>query len=288
MRKITLTENRDVPLLKFLWRWKLASTATLTQKFFAKLKPKTAYDRLLALKKSGFIRTRSDQSEAKYLWTLDKAGFQAIRDTLPFLESEGYQSEHIGHDLLVSAVHIGDWLLRVPDKVEVFSEQELRTVHPDHYPTWLPHPATHRPDGYWRLPIGEKMATIALEVELNLKRNVDYEILGDFYAYHPEIIRTLWVTEDLTAAKKITHNIKQAIGSKPFTHDFVSLHDFKKSMWQSLILIGPEKDKSIARLLQIKNGTSVETFLPYFLLDTRKCAHKSNGYKLFSKGDFSK
>ena len=240
------------------------------------------------LKRTGYIRTRADNREAKYIWTLDKAGFQAIRDLLPLLESEGYQSEHLGHDFLTTAVHLGDWLINTPPKVEMFSEQELRTVHPDHYPDWLPHPTTHRPDGYWRLPIRDKMGTFALEVELSLKRNVDYEIIGDFYAYHTEIARTIWITEDLTAAKKITQNIKKSIGSKNFTHNFISLHDIKKSMWQSLILIGPEEGKSLAKLLQIQDGNSVEFCTPFFLLDTRKCAHESDNYKLFTKGDFSK
>ncbi len=274
-------------MLKFLWRWKIATTAALTEKFFTTCQPRTAYRRLVALKKAGFIKFRSDSYQEKYIWMLDKSGFQAIRESLPVLDAEGYRAEHIGHDLLVSAVHLGDWLSAMPERVEVFSEQELRTFHSDFYPNWVPHPTTRRPDGYWRLPIGESMATIALEVELSLKRNVDYEIIGEFYAYQSDITRTLWITEDVSAAKKISKNIKNTIGSKPFTHDFVSLDDYRKLMWQSPILIGPEKGKSISSLLQIRKGTCPPPAVGRCLLDTRKCIDKSKNCKIFEKGDFS-
>ena len=287
MSKTYLTDSRDIQLLKFLWRWKLATTSGLTKKFFVNCTAKTAYNRLLALKTAGFIRSQADKFQPKYVWVLGRMGFDAIRNTLPALDAEAYRPEHLGHDLLVTAAHLGDWLLEMPKGVEVFTEQELRTYSPDFYPDWVPHPTTRRADGYWRIPIGDSMATIALEVELTLKRNVDYEIIGEFYAHQSDITRTLWITEDLTAAKRIAHNIKVAVGSKPFTHDFVCFTNFKKSMWQSPISIGPEKDKSIASLLQIKKGTCPGTSLAMSLLDTRKCGYKSENYRFFETGDFS-
>ncbi len=287
MSRTLLTDERDIPLLKFLWRWKLATTAMLTEKFFTRCNPKTAYRRLGTLRKAGFIRIHSDSQQAKYVWLLGKVGFNTIKEMLPLRESETYRSEHIAHDLVVTVTHLGDWLLNTPEKVEMASEQELRSLHPDMLPDWVPKSTSRRPDGYWRVPIRGEMATIALEVELSLKRNVDYEIIGDFYAYHPEITRTLWIAETLTAAKKIEKNIRATIGKKPFTHDFVILSELRTLLWQAPMVIGPERGSSISSLLQIKKGNCQPAYVGMSLLDTRKCISKSNNYKIFQKGDFS-
>ena len=53
---VVLSENREIPLLLFLWKWKVSTTAALIQKFFPNCKGKTAYNRILSLRKAGLIQ----------------------------------------------------------------------------------------------------------------------------------------------------------------------------------------------------------------------------------------
>jgi hypothetical protein len=92
--KVYLSRERGTPLLKFLWTWKLASTAALARRFFPQAtNPVSAYNWLLALKNRGYITLRTDERGENSLWTLERAGFRAIRDLLPVLREEGYLSE---------------------------------------------------------------------------------------------------------------------------------------------------------------------------------------------------
>ena len=129
-----MSEQRDIPLLVFLWQWKLSTTAALACRFFPERSLPTAYHRLWLLEKAKFIREHTDRYRKRFAWGLDQKGYHAIRELLPALREEGYKSENIGHDLLVTAVHIGDWLLGAPTGAEVFSEQQLRRYHSDYFP----------------------------------------------------------------------------------------------------------------------------------------------------------
>ncbi len=279
--------ERDILLLKFLWRWKVSTAATLSNKFFSENSKKWAYNRMYQLRTAGYIRIISDPVYSKHVCTLDKKGFDIILPHLPPLEEVGYRSENICHDIIASAVHLGDWLLETPKEVSLFSERELRSYHSDFYPKWVPHPVTRRSDGYWRVPSGQKMATIALEVELTAKHNVDYEIIGEFYANRENIYRVVWVTSTISLMKRVEENIRKAIGTKTFIHDFITFEDFKKFGWQSEFIIGPEAGKTLAYLLGSNLGKS-EGRVPHFsLLDIRKTPLRSDTCRLLEIGDFS-
>ena len=67
---------RDRRILQFLWRWKLASTATLaSQRFFPGCSIVRGYNRLLELKKIGLVECHADQKLLNYAWMLSKKGF---------------------------------------------------------------------------------------------------------------------------------------------------------------------------------------------------------------------
>lgn len=289
--KAILSEKRDLPLLLFLWKWKVATTAALTRKFFGECLPSTAYRRLWVLQKMDFIRTRIDNRQQKFVWMLTSKGYSAIRDLLPALNEEGFRSESIGHDLLVSAIHLGEWFIEKPNQVELFTEQELRRYHFDYYPSWIPRTNHHRPDGYWHLPFQGEMGTIALEVELTQKRHVDYELIGDFYADHAGISRVLWLVPYRSLAVLIHNKILESIKDKPFIHNFVTFKEFQNHGWQSLIEFGPEKTKSIATLLGSSQENDISTsskhVLTKLILDTHKSPHRSTTSALFAPGDFS-
>lgn len=83
----------------------------------------------------------------------------------------GYKSENKEHDFWVTAIHLGDWLYQIPIGSALCSEQQLRRLHRDHYPEWVPKSTDHRPDGWWNINCGRpnNKSLIALEVELSRK-----------------------------------------------------------------------------------------------------------------------
>lgn len=285
-RHILLSKSRDIPLLEFLWKWKLSTTAALAHKFFPNCSRKTAYRRLQKLSHAGVIQTKLINQRAQYVWTLDQKGYWAIAHKLPELRCDGFQSENLEHDLLATAIHLGDWLFGVPEKCSLFSEQQLRRFYPEHYLGWVPKPLCtneeeiHRPDGYWQVSQNDVKKTIALEVELSPKRDSDYEAVGQFYS-DPDnkIYRVLWVVPRLSLAKRLG-NMFASNGSKSqSSHNFVLLNKVTKLGWQAPIELGPESGITISKLLNPSKGKSWGSFPIGLLLDTRKSFAKSYVYE---------
>ena len=221
-----------------------------------------------------------------FAWSLDQKGYQAIRDLLPALREDGYKSEHVGHDLLVTAVHLGEWLLGTPPGVEIFTEQQLRRYDHEFYPLWIPPDQAHRPDGYWNVPKGSIKNTIALEVELSRQTHKRYELIGEFYAINKGIIRVLWVVRNLAAAQTIDSQLSKANpGAKTF-HAFALALDFQSLGWGAKIIHGVDTGSTIHDLLQNSAKTSPGPVLATLNLDTRKSPHKSKSCPVFSASDF--
>ncbi|MCX6126037.1 MAG: hypothetical protein NTV34_14995 [Proteobacteria bacterium] len=221
-----------------------------------------------------------------FAWSLDQKGYHAIRDLLPVLREDGYKSEHVGHDLLVTATHLGEWLLGTPFGVEIFTEQQLRRYDHESYPSWVPNDETHRPDGYWNVPDGAIKKTIALEVELSRQSHARYEATGDFYARNKSIIRVLWIVKNLAAAENINRHLCKAIAGGNTFHAFVLAHNFQSLGWGAPIVNGIETGSSIHSLLQNSTRTCSESVLARLNLDTRKSPHKSKSCSTFSAIDF--
>ncbi len=221
-----------------------------------------------------------------FAWSLDQKGYHAIRDLLPALREDGYKSEHIGHDLLVTAVHLGEWLFGAPVGVETFTEQQLRRYDHEFYPSWVPPDEAHRPDGYWNVPKGSIKNTIALEVELSRQTHKRYEAIGEFYAINKGIIRVLWIVRNLAAAQTINSQLVKAAPDAKTFHAFVLAPDFQKLGWGAEIVHGIDIGNSIHDLLQNSTRTSPEPVLATLSLDTRKSPHKSKSCQAFSATDF--
>lgn len=269
---------RDLEILKFLWKWKLAPTRALAERFFPRLSPTTAYGRLRELKRGGFIEHHALDSEAwRFVWTLSPKGFRAVLEKLPSLREEGYRSEHLHHDFHVTACHLGDWLLNRPDSSEFFTEQELRRYQLAEFPSWVPRTERHRPDGYWRVPYRDQMLTIALEVELKLKSVSQYEVLARFYDDNPMVARVVWLASSPGDARKIQDIFKRESPSSYLKHNFVIFKEFESFHWHATIRYGYEQGKSLWFALGIRpaNGSSVIDHSPNScwvsaLLDGRK------------------
>jgi len=179
-------------MFQFLWNWKFATTAMIHLKFFPGRGTTASYNRLLDLKNAGFIEIRTDFSGNNPVWTLLRRGFKSIRHSLPPLREEGFRSENLSHDRLVNAAHLGEWLVRIPEGVRLFTEQQLRRFNREYYPPWVPSYRSHRPDGYWKISYHGIEKTIALEVELSRKLNCEFESSAYFYRDETQIDQVLW------------------------------------------------------------------------------------------------
>lgn len=262
-------QRSDVELLMYLWRWKLATTATLILRAYSDITDFAAYKKLLRLEKEEWIRIHPELLEDGFVWTLTKKGFGAIQHRLPELEQEGFASEHATHDLVCSAVHQGEFFFRKPEGVELFTEQELRRYPIELYPDWVPKNPNHRPDGYWYVPVGNPMATVALEVELSSKKLSRYDSVAEFYRHTKEIKRVLWLTGDRKTANSVYRRL-HASSPDCDIHNFILYEDFVKLGWQAPIFRGPEVGKRMDYLLGNQTQTNEQAIAQSFLLDLRK------------------
>ncbi len=276
-RKTISLNSRDLAILHFVWRWKLSTTHAIHDRFFSNAIVKRAYNRLQELKRAGYLECLPISGRTGMAWGLSDKGFRTLIPQLPSLTESGFRSESPEHDLIVSAVHLGDWLVQTPPHVEFLSEQELRRFDRDHFPSWVPQSQLHRPDGYWQVPYQDRFLTIALEVELNQKKNSFYQVVGRFYSDHPSITRVLWCVKSLSTAKTIRRHIESDVKDRALIHDFVSLSQVESLGWNAPILIGRESGKSIAYLLgaSIPPVNSPGTFTAKSLFDTRKCPREA-------------
>jgi len=272
-----------------LWKWKLLTTAAISARFFPNRYRSRAYNRLQDLKKHGLIEQRCDERGIRHHWVLTRRGYGAVRSALPDLKEDGFKSEYPEHDALVTAFHLGDWLLGSPGGVRFFSEQQLRRLELREYPDWVPRTEVHRPDGYWGFSMGGAIVPVALEVELTRKSNQEYEDVGFFYDEQERVERVLWVVPTKAAADRIQANIIKAARARAHIHDFVILGQFRERCWDALIFQGPDQHQTVIELLsrlaghpRKSNGTQPELSPARPVLDARKSYLKSRTKPLAS------
>lgn len=280
-RKARLT-SRDLELLEFLWKWKGFTTGSVAVKFFGS-SPVWAYNRLLFLQKNGFVnQVTLDQTGKNFVWTLGRRGFSQIQDELSQLREVGYASESPFHDLVATAAQMGGWILKTPDGVELFSEQELRRHQESLFPVWIPDIRGRRPDGFWKVPFGKGPVIFALEVELHQKSANEYGPIAQYYRDTPEIARIFWITKTRPLASKLQKVFQEVSPDKYKRHDFILLDDFSKNGWESLIYLGWDQGKSFHHALCVGQEPLIEvslksnrSFNAASILDARKCPFKS-------------
>ncbi len=251
-KRQTGPREKDLPILRFIWWWKIASTGAIAGRFYTEYrwKPFTVHWRLSRLRKEGFLEQVQVSAAMGSVWTLTNQGFKIIESELPALREHGFASEHMAHDLYVQAAHLGEWLPRhSANDVRFFSEQELRRINPDCYPEWVPCSRIHRPDGYWNLPTATGRRVVALEVEINSKSFEQYKSVGNFYNQEKQISAVIWILGEELLSKKIITAAKS--GPYPFRdiHHFVNLSDFKKQGWNSAIISGGDSGITMSAFL---------------------------------------
>lgn len=272
--------DRELKVLKLLWKWKLMTNAALTSKrLFPKTSPKRAYNRLLDLKHAGLITVQSDEKLQNFAWALTAKGFSAIREFLPDLREEGYRSENFAHDLLLSAFHLGDWLVERPANAKFISEQELRRLHFEEYPSWVPRSDLHRPDGFLGFAVDKEIVSIAIEVEISRKVASKYYSVAEYYSDDPSIHRVLWLVPSGTDVNRIRSAIRKTGAPQRAMHNFVLVPHFKESGWQSKIIAGPETNQTLITwlltLARERAGNSAGPFTTRLLLNTQRSFARS-------------
>jgi hypothetical protein len=237
-------------ILAFLWKWKVSTTAALSARFFRNLEPHSAYKRLRYLEKLGLIQCGSERYVKKVTWTLTADGFKGIVHYLPALKEQGYKSEYIHHDSIVSAIHLGDVLLNPNTGLQLLSEQQLRRYHPDSLPDWAPTSKLHRPDGYWfKTRERSDPLLVALEVELSAKNSDRYQNIARFYARNPSIGRIIWVCDNTSFAKRLLVNLKTGEPLASQKHSVFLLNDIEVNGWAAVAKFGAQTGKSLRELL---------------------------------------
>jgi hypothetical protein len=253
---------KEYHIMKYLWRWKVATTAAITARFYPDYHwdTVTTYWKLWRLKKRGLVTIVQTNLAREYVWALTTAGFKVLLPDMPSLKEKGFASENVTHDLMVQAAHIGDYLPRgSAPQVGFFTEQELRRVELSNYPEWVPETLIHRPDGYWNVPDGNARKVIALEVELSSKTIDDYGRVADFYNNTHTIDEVLWIVQSRAIAEKIQKGAKSGVFSFRDIHQYVSAEDFKNHGWQASIFLGKLRGRKISEFLDRTSSNKATT-----------------------------
>ncbi|MAZ50107.1 MAG: hypothetical protein CME65_16210 [Halobacteriovoraceae bacterium] len=289
MRSIIHLSERDLNLLGFLFKYKVASSALVMGRYFSSCASHTAYKRLLALEKANFIEARSDHSGKNYLWMLKKKGFDVIKSSLPELAEIGFKSENIVHDYLCTLLSLSLETKSEDKKSIVISEQQLRRFDENVFPKWLPSPKDHRPDGYIRTSEEDNQKLIALEVELNIKKASRYlSTLYFFETYSDKIDHILWVLPSHKTGERLSRILKDSgISSRSLCpkdredyHLFISLVEFEKAGMDTKVFnLDQNEITNLKKLVGNRHGITTESdpFMDMRIL--AKSPHKLRAYK---------
>lgn len=240
---------RDLSILKYLWKWKLVSTAAIAAKFFPGLSTLTPYRRLLRLADSNYLHYLHDNDASGCGWCLTPKGFKKIQHLLGELSGQGFRSEYPHHDTTVTAFHLGDWLTHQPEYTQTFSEQQLRRIPNELWDDWVPKSDSHRPDGYSLMFKGEERFVFAFEVEMTLKAKSRYESVAVFYDLQQSISAVFWLVKSrltVNSLKKYfeSFNIRDAA-----KHNFIVMEEFRTLGWSASFVAGKYKGKKISEVL---------------------------------------
>lgn len=279
-----IVSDIDRALLIFLWQWKVATTRNLALRFFRDKNFRAAYVRLWKLERGGFIQSTSTADRKNHLWILSDHGFNSFIAPYLNLKQEGYKSEFIDHDFLVNAVHLGEWVLGVPQGVELFTEQQLRRLDPEFYPAWIPKSKRHRPDGYTLVANSNGTRLLAIEVEISQKKLEVYENYGRFYSEGTRVTDVVWVVASRRMAERINSRIQKAVWDRADIHTYFLASDIKIHGWNSRAVIGKWSGSPLSEVYCISPEQRLNSFSGVQFFDTRKTlAESERSTKLISK-----
>ncbi len=227
--------SRDSKILEYIWKWKIASTASVHEAINRPQSTYSTYKVLERLKTNGFIQDHFHSRERFYVWSLTEYGFSKTAEYLGELDEEGYLSENHRHDRLVQAFQLGEWSTHQNPKVIFYTEQDLRRRRVDHYPTWVPQTKEHRPDGYTRIVGAKREWTFAYEVELSAKSTQRYESVLRFFKLASGVDRVFWLVGDPFIKDQILRAKACIKDDTNNYHVFVDINDYQKNGWDAKV-----------------------------------------------------
>lgn len=243
---------RDCKIMKYIWRWKLASTRSVHEAINRSASAYSTYKILDRLERNHMVEARINLGEGFSVWQLTEYGFHAIKEYLGDLKEDGYLSENHRHDRLVQAFHLGEWSTHQFPNVIFYTEQELRRREMENYPDWVPRLSDHRADGYVRMVGTPRAWTLAYEVELSAKNVQLYEGVLRSYRSCRMVDQVLWLVEN-DSVKDTILRAKFCIKDDSVNfHTFVDLSDFAKNGWDAMIT--NERSEKLSSLRQKYRG----------------------------------
>lgn len=235
--------------MKYLWKWKLVSTAALAAKFFPNLSTLTPYRRLMRLADSKYLQYIHRNDASGCGWCLTPKSYKQIRHLLGELRAEGFRSEYPNHDSIATAFHLGDWLTKQPEYTQTFSEQQLRRIPVELWDDWVPKSTIHRPDGYSLIFKGEERLVFAFEAELDLKPKPRYESVAAFYDLQQNINAVFWLVDSKSTANSMKRHFESFNVRNLSKHNFVLTEEFRERGWSTPIIAGKFEGKSLTDIL---------------------------------------
>lgn len=279
--KFKLSQN-DYECLKFIWQWKLCTTALLKHAVYKEKSYYRTYRRLRDLAQLDLITSLMSTDGNHYVWSLTEKGFSFLESHLPELDSNGFKSENRDHDFWVTAIHLGEWLTGIPKNCALISEQQLRRYSLSDYPEWTPKTSTHRPDGWWNINIGkpQNQSLVALEVELSRKTPMRYHKAATYYSSTVKPYQVIWVVGTSKDSDCIDEAIKSVSITRGEEQSFLTIDQYIQNQWQSKIEKGKNLGKTLLEILGKSPERGPKELSGLFPLDTRKCPTNSTGHEI--------
>lgn len=225
--------DRDSQILHFIWRWKLASTATIHEEIGKPNTPYSTYKAMERLQRLQYVTCVVNHLDHHKTWQLTEKGFETIRPWLGTLKEEGYLSENQTHDRHIVAFQLGEWAGKKFPQVTFFTEQEMRRWPTDYYPEWVPKVGNHRADGYTQIQGHKRLWNIAYEVELWPKSVAIYESLIRYYRMYNSIDRVYWLIGSPVVFDQIVKAKTNARDVDDNYHLFVTRYDYERLGWDA-------------------------------------------------------
>lgn len=252
-----ILSNEEADLLRFLWKYRVATFRTLKTIYFPTRSSKSAYDRCRKMEAGQFVAIEKIPGQKDRVFRLDRRGFQYLQaNVLPNLKTKYYKPQSHYHDLVASAALIGDWLYKPLGSVRIVSEQEIKSVDIPEINKAFPNGLSHDPDGIWIFRSGKANRYLGLEVEISGKTDRRYEEVCAFYSSDTFFEHVFWIVKSREHGNQILECSQRHGIPREGVHLMVLLEDFKMNLWDSVVRNGNFKDLPMGLVLNaIANDT---------------------------------
>ncbi len=223
----------DSSILKFLYRWKVATSKIIHLALAREISVSSFNKRLKKLQDNELIEAKWDLVNCMWFWQLTDRGFFVIRESLGEIKDHGFRAASPIHDFFILAFQLGPWLFAKDFLPTFVTDQEFLKYDPEILSQHLPKTLKRRPDGVTLVPRGERIVPIAVEIELNAKSVSRYETVVSEYKGTQEVERVLWLVRDKFIVEQFKKaKVNQKDNSQNY-HVFLATDEFIKAGWQA-------------------------------------------------------